>query len=142
MTLWMLDHIDMAKAKEILGDVACIFGNMPSAMLHLGTPQDVRDYAKKLIDTCGRGGGFIMANGAFFDQAKPENVKALVDFTKEFAVGPTCDAMRLEDFREAPAREQQPSGLLKKQNRVKRREAFVQTRVEQYVRFSYLRSEA
>ena len=85
-TLWMLDHIDMAKAKEILGDVACIFGNMPSAMLNLGTPQDVRDYAKKLIDTVGKGGGFIMANGAFFDEAKPENVKAMVDFTKEYGV--------------------------------------------------------
>ena len=27
-----------------------------------------------------------MANGAFFDEAKPENVKAMVDFTKEYGV--------------------------------------------------------
>jgi hypothetical protein len=85
-TLWMFDQIDMVKAKEIVGDTLCLFGNVPSAMLHLGTPQDVRDYAKKLIDTAGKGGGYIMANGAFFDHAKPENVKAMVDFTKEYGV--------------------------------------------------------
>ena len=37
----------------------------------------------------------------------------------EFAAAPPCDAMRLEDFGMAPAREQQPSGLLKKQNMVR-----------------------
>jgi len=85
-TLWMIDQTDMAKAKETLGKNACLLGNMPSSMLNLGTPQDVKDYCKKLIDTVGKGGGFIMANGAFFDHAKPENVKAMVDFTKEYGV--------------------------------------------------------
>ena len=37
----------------------------------------------------------------------------------EFAVAPPCDAMRLEGFGMAPFREQQPSGLLRKQNRVR-----------------------
>ncbi len=27
-----------------------------------------------------------MANGAFFDNVKPENVKAMIDFTKEYGV--------------------------------------------------------
>jgi len=50
----------MNKAKEILGDTACIGGNMPITVLNLGTPAEVRDYAKKLIDTAGRDGGYIM----------------------------------------------------------------------------------
>lgn len=83
-TIWMFDQTDLINAKEIVGDTLCIFGNMPSTLLELGTPQEVRDYAKKLIDTVGKGGGYIMANGAFFDHAKPENVKAMVDFTKEY----------------------------------------------------------
>ncbi|MGD9239664.1 MAG: uroporphyrinogen decarboxylase family protein [Desulfobacterales bacterium] len=83
-TLWMFDQTDMVKAKEIVGDTLCLWGNMPSTMLKIGTPEDVKDYAKKLIDTAGKGGGFIMANGAFFDHAKPENVQAMVDFTKEY----------------------------------------------------------
>jgi uroporphyrinogen-III decarboxylase len=85
-TAWMVDQSDMVKAKETLGKNACLIGNVPSSMLSLGTPQEVRDYAKKLIDTVGKGGGFIMSNGAFFDQAKPENVKAMVDTAKEYGV--------------------------------------------------------
>jgi uroporphyrinogen-III decarboxylase len=85
-TTWMVDQSDMATAKATLGKNACLIGNVPSSMLSLGTPQDVRGYVKKLIDTVGQGGGFIVSNGAFFDQAKPENVKAMVDTAKEYGV--------------------------------------------------------
>jgi len=85
-TLWMFDRTDIIRAKEILGDTICVFGNVPSTMLQLGTPEEVKEYAKKLIDEVGKGGGFIMGNGAFFDHAKPENVKAMVDITKEYGV--------------------------------------------------------
>ena len=83
-TMWMVDQTDMVKTKETLGKNACLIGNVPSSMLKLGTPDEVKDYCKKLIDTVGKGGGFIMGNGAFFDEAKPENVKAMVDCTKEY----------------------------------------------------------
>jgi hypothetical protein len=85
-TLWMIDLTDMADAKKTLGKNACLLGNVPSALLNLGTPQEVRDYVKKLIDTTGKDGGLIVCNGAFFDQAKPENVKAMVDTAKEYGV--------------------------------------------------------
>jgi uroporphyrinogen-III decarboxylase len=83
-TLWMIDNSDIAKAKKTLGKVGCLFGNVQSDLLVLGTPQQVRDYVKKTIDTCAPGGGYIVSNGAFFDQAKAENVKAMVDFAKEY----------------------------------------------------------
>jgi len=83
-TAWMVDQSDIARAKETLGKNACLIGNVSSSMLNLGTPQDVRDYVKKLIDTVAQGGGYIVSNGAFFDQAKPENVKAMVDTAKEY----------------------------------------------------------
>jgi uroporphyrinogen-III decarboxylase len=85
-TLWGFDQTDMARAKEIIGDSACICGNVPSSLLAVGTSQEVKDYAKKLIETCGEGGGFIMMNGAVIDEAKPENVKAMIEATKEFGV--------------------------------------------------------
>jgi len=85
-TMWMVDQSDMAKVKETLGKNACIIGNVSSSMLRLATPDEVKAYCKKLIDTAGKGGGFIMGNGAFFDEAKPENVRAMVDFTKEYGV--------------------------------------------------------
>lgn len=85
-TLWMFDQTDIVKAKGIVGNTLCILGNVSSATLNLSTPQEVKNYCKKLIDGVGQGGGFIMSNGAFFDEAKPENVKAMVDFTKEYGV--------------------------------------------------------
>jgi hypothetical protein len=85
-TVWMIDQTDMADAKKTLGRNACLLGNVPSALLSVGTSQEVKDYVKKLINTAGKDGGFIMCNGAFFDQAKPENVKAMIDLTKEYGV--------------------------------------------------------
>jgi uroporphyrinogen-III decarboxylase len=85
-TLWMIDQSDMADVKKTLGKNACLLGNVPSALLDLGTPQEVKDYVKKLIDVAGKDGGLIVQNGAFFDEAKPENVKAMVDFAKEYGV--------------------------------------------------------
>ena len=83
-TLWMIDNSDIFKAKKTIGKVGCMFGNVQSDLLVLGMPQQVKDYVKKLIDECAPGGGFIVSNGAFFDQAKAENIKAMVDFAKEY----------------------------------------------------------
>ncbi len=85
-TAWLFDLTDMAKAKKALDGVACVAGNMPMDLLTLGTTQQVKDHAKKLIDTCGKGGGYIMANGAFFDKVRWENLKAIVDTVKEYGV--------------------------------------------------------
>jgi hypothetical protein len=85
-TVWLFDLTDMAKAKEALDGIACVAGNMPMDLLTVGTPQDARDYAKKLIDTCAKGGGYILANGAFFDEVRWENLKAIVDTVKEYGV--------------------------------------------------------
>jgi hypothetical protein len=85
-TLWMIDQSDMAKVKETLGKNACLLGNVPSSLLNLGTPQETKDYVKNLIDTAGKSGGLIVCNGAFFDEAKPENVKAMVEAAKEYGV--------------------------------------------------------
>jgi uroporphyrinogen-III decarboxylase len=51
-----------------------------------GSIDDVKAYAKKLIDICGKGGGFIMGIAHSLLTAKYENVKALVDFTKEYGI--------------------------------------------------------
>jgi len=85
-TLWMFDQTDMAMAKETVGNTICLLGNVPSSLLKLGTPDDVRDCVRNLIDIAGKDGGYIMGNGAFFDEAKPENVKAMVEVTKEYGM--------------------------------------------------------
>jgi len=83
-TIWHFDDTDMAKAKEALGNIACVAGNVPISMLNTGTPDEVRDYCKNLIDVAGKGGGYIMTSGGVIDKAKTENVRAMIEVTKEY----------------------------------------------------------
>lgn len=81
-----LDTTDIVKAKEILKDHLCIEGNVPSSLLQVGTVQQVKDYCKKLIDTIGEGGGYILSPRSSTDEVNPENLKAMIEFTKEYGV--------------------------------------------------------
>lgn len=83
---YWFDHVDMRRAKEVLGHRACIAGNVPIALLSVGTPDDVRAYCKDLIDNVAVDGGFIMGASGQTEDVKIENVKAMVDFTKEYGI--------------------------------------------------------
>ena len=80
------DTTDMFRAKDVLGGHLCISGNMPISLLATGTPEEVREQAKKLMDYCGRDGGFVMSTRSPVDDARPDNLKAMIDFTKEYGV--------------------------------------------------------
>ncbi len=76
---------DIFKAKEILGDVMCIMGDVPATLLAFGAPEEVRAYCKKLIEVVGEGGGFILSTGCSIpSNAKPENVKAMREAVDEY----------------------------------------------------------
>ena len=62
----------------------CIEGNVPSTLLQMGSVQEVKDYCKKLIDMIGKGGGYILSPRSSTDEVKPENLKAMIEFTKEY----------------------------------------------------------
>jgi len=85
-TIWWFDQTDMSKAKATIGRIACLAGNVPLSLLCTGTPGDVRAYCKELIDRAGKDGGFILSTGAGMDEVKAENVKAMIDFSKEYGV--------------------------------------------------------
>lgn len=80
----LFERTDIFRAKEILGDRVCLMGNVPMSLLQLGSPQEVEDYCKKLIKVCGKGGGFVLANGGGIYDAKPENMKAMTDSAKKY----------------------------------------------------------
>ena len=85
--IYSFERTDIFKAKQILGDVVCIRGNVPSSMMTAGTPEDIRGYCKQLIEQVGKGGGFIMDGGTGIpDEAKPENVRAMFAATREYGV--------------------------------------------------------
>jgi uroporphyrinogen-III decarboxylase len=66
--------------------VSCIVGNIPVSVAYTGTPQDMKNVVRKLIETCAPGGGYIVSGGATFDKAKPENIRAMMDAVKEYGV--------------------------------------------------------
>jgi len=69
---------DIYKAKEILGDHMCLMGDVPPALLTLGTPDEVYAYARRLVCDLGPT-GFILAQGCDIPpDAKPENVSAMI----------------------------------------------------------------
>ena len=82
-TLWMFDKSDMKEVKKKLGGWACFGGNVPVSLLATGTPAQVKEYVKRLIDDVAQDGGFILSTGAVVDDAKPENLHAMIDTAKE-----------------------------------------------------------
>ena len=82
--VWYFEHMDMAKAKKVLGDTACIAGNVPVTVLCTGTPQEVKEYCRKLIEVCGKGGGYILAGSASMDKGNPDNLRAMMAAAKEY----------------------------------------------------------
>ncbi|MBW8042102.1 MAG: hypothetical protein FVQ85_19165 [Planctomycetes bacterium] len=83
-------HVDMGDIFEVhkkIGHKFCISGGIPNYLLSMGTPEEVRDCCKKVIDGVAGDGGYIMdASAIVQNDAKVENIKAMTDFTREYGV--------------------------------------------------------
>lgn len=76
-------HIDRGDAFEVhraLGGKFCISGGVPNDLLAFGQPDDVKECVKKLIQTIGRDGGYIVdASAIMQDDTRVENVRAMTE---------------------------------------------------------------
>jgi uroporphyrinogen decarboxylase len=71
---------DLVRAKEILKDHTCLSGDVPPALLTVGSATETEEYCRKLMETVGKGGGFILSNGCTLPpNSKHENVRAIFD---------------------------------------------------------------
>jgi uroporphyrinogen-III decarboxylase len=84
--LWSFEDIDMARAKKVLGSSACIAGNVPSSVLYTKTPKEVKEYCRKLIETCAPGGGYILTGAAGMNEGNPDILRAMMEAVKEYGV--------------------------------------------------------
>jgi hypothetical protein len=82
-SVWILDRTDMARAKETLGRVAALQGNVPLSLIQKGTPDEVREYCRRLIEVAAPGGGFLLDSGAVIYEAEEANIRAMVQTAKE-----------------------------------------------------------
>jgi hypothetical protein len=84
--VYWFEQTDLIRAKEILGNVVCLRGNVPTSLLITGTPDGVDAYCRNLITKVGKGGGFILDGAASIpDEARPENVMAMAQSVRKYA---------------------------------------------------------
>ncbi len=82
--IYHLSNTNFERAWDCLGGKVCLMGNVPNVMLLGGTPDDVKAYCKRIIDYTQGKPGLIMDAAVMLDEARPENLKAMFDFTREY----------------------------------------------------------
>ncbi len=83
--VYHVDHADIFEAHRAIGHKFCISGGIPNFLLSYGTPEEVRECCKKVIDGVAGDGGYIMdASAIVQDDANVENMKAMTEFTREY----------------------------------------------------------
>lgn len=76
---------DIFRAKEILKGHSSIYGDVPAELLATGSPDEVDQYCRKLLEIVGRGGGFCLGSGCeLAPDAKPENVRAMLRSVEKY----------------------------------------------------------
>ena len=82
-----VDRDDILEVHKAIGHRFCLSGGIPNVLLAFGTPQQVRDECKRVIDGVARDGGYIMdASAIVQNDAKVENIRAMTDFTRQYGV--------------------------------------------------------
>ena len=83
--IYHIDRGDPAETHRVLGKKFCLSGGVPNALLAFGKPEEVRAHCRKLIETVGADGGYIMdASAIMQNDATIENLRAMTDAAVEF----------------------------------------------------------
>lgn len=82
--IYCFEDVDLVRAKKVLGNVACIAGGMPTAVLMKGNAAEIENETKRSIDICAPGGGFIMSNSTALDFVSPEAMTAWHEATLKY----------------------------------------------------------
>ncbi len=93
-----------------LHDKFALSGGISNVTLAFGTPEQVRTEVRTLIETVGRDGGFIMdASAIMMNDTTPENMRAMVEATREFGDYAAPDILP-EPLRVAPGSIEETAG--------------------------------
>lgn len=79
------NEADIFEAKKAFGHKQCISGGIPTDMLILGTPEEIRARVKHLCETVGADGGWIPNGGGHIPRdTNTENFRSLLDAVMEY----------------------------------------------------------
>jgi hypothetical protein len=83
--IYWFEKTDLVLAKDVLGDIVCLRGNVPASLLNTGTPEEVDAFCRNLILKVGHGGGFILDGSIGVpDEAKVDNVVAMAQSVRKY----------------------------------------------------------
>jgi len=85
--IFHMDRTDPDETCRILGKKFCLSGGVPNSLLAFGKPEEVKARCRKLIETLGAEGGYVMDAGAIMlHDTAIENLRAMTDATREYGV--------------------------------------------------------
>ena len=78
--IYHCDRDDLAEVKRILGKKFCISGGLSNVKLAMGTPDEVSDECKRILDIAAGDGGYVFdASAIIQNDAQIENVRAMTE---------------------------------------------------------------
>lgn len=111
--IFHLDKTDISEACKKLKDKFCLSGGVPNWLFSLGTPEEVRRYCQKVIDSLASEGGYIMdASAIIQNDAKTENIKAITEFARRYGKYPLEQSQGSESQSYADKNEDKSSSAL------------------------------
>ena len=91
--VYHIDRGDPLLTHRTLHDKFALSGGLNNVTLAIGTPDQVRQEVRTLIETVGREGGYILdASAIMQNDTRPENMRALVEAAREYGVYEHPDA--------------------------------------------------
>jgi uroporphyrinogen-III decarboxylase len=82
--VYHFEEVDLRKAKQTLGDVACIMGAFPVYTLMYGTKEQIVEKVKETFDTLAPGGGYLFATSCSMDHCPRGNLETLFDAVEKY----------------------------------------------------------
>jgi uroporphyrinogen-III decarboxylase len=85
--VYHVDRGDIFEVHRAVGEKFCLSGGVPNDLLAFGSPDEVRDCCKRIIDGVARQGGYIAdASAIMQDDTKVENLRAMTEAVRQYGV--------------------------------------------------------
>lgn len=85
--IYHVDNADIFEAHAQLGDRFALSGGIPNTVLSYGSPEEVRETCKRVLDGVAGEGGYICdASAIMQNDTSVENVRVMTDFVREYGV--------------------------------------------------------
>ncbi len=110
--VYHVDRGDIFQAHRKLGHKFCLSGGVPNVLLSYGTPDEVREHCRKVIDGVAKDGGYILdASAIMQNDTNGENLRAMTEFVREYGVYSSSPSASLNDTPPGAAQPGGPGGM-------------------------------